>query len=292
MEAGTGSHAQLPGQAGHDQCVLAGHAVWCFRWREAGPVSVPAVHQYGPCTLYDLDALPEDGERYELADGWLTELSPSPWHDHAAGRRKEVLKNAARLAGAAVNVAGGPNDITTPAGARKPDAFIVPRDIARTAIGGQVRTCYAGDPPLAAEVNSPAAAASRSAASAKPASTPGPGSPTTGSRTSNPKPRPPSSPSTAESTPWTPRYAPGMRSPPASHTPSAPAPAHSPNSNSTSWPSSRVPARTADQPCPASARDTREPAAQTATTESNGCGAALRNLCMPNADSVLAAPAA
>jgi Putative restriction endonuclease len=177
MEAGTGLHAQLPGQAGHDQCVLAGHAVWCFRWREAGPVSVPAVHEYGPYTLYDLDALPEDGKRYELADGWLTELSPSPWHDHAAGRLKDILKNAARLAGAAVNVAGGPNDITTPAGVRKPDAFIVPRDITGTAIGGQVRTCYAGDLPLVAEVNSPAAAASKSAASAKSASTPGPGSP-------------------------------------------------------------------------------------------------------------------
>ena len=41
----------------------------------------PAVHQYGTYTVYDLDALPGDGKRYELADGWLTELSPSPWHD-------------------------------------------------------------------------------------------------------------------------------------------------------------------------------------------------------------------
>ena len=41
-------------------------------------VSTPAVHEYGPYTLYDLDALPEDGKRYELADGWLTELSPVP----------------------------------------------------------------------------------------------------------------------------------------------------------------------------------------------------------------------
>jgi hypothetical protein len=72
------------------------------------PVSVPAVHEYGPYTLYDLDALPEDGKRCELADGWLTELSPSPWHDHAAGRLKDILKNAARLAGAQACVAGGP----------------------------------------------------------------------------------------------------------------------------------------------------------------------------------------
>jgi Uma2 family endonuclease len=118
-------------------------------------VSVPAVHEYGPYTLYDLDALPEDGKRYELADGWLTELSPSPWHDHAADRLKDILKNAARQTGAEVYVAGGPNDISTPAGIRKPDVFVVPRDVARTAISGKVRTYYAGDLLLVAEVISP-----------------------------------------------------------------------------------------------------------------------------------------
>jgi len=118
-------------------------------------VSVPAVHEYGPYTLYDLDALPEDGKRYELADGWLTELSSSPWHDHAAERLKDILKDAARLAGAEVYVAGGPNDVTTPAGVRKPDVFVVPRDIARTAISGKVRTYYSGDLLLVAEVISP-----------------------------------------------------------------------------------------------------------------------------------------
>jgi Uma2 family endonuclease len=118
-------------------------------------VSPPAVHEYGPYTLYDLDALPEDGKGYELADGWLIELSPSPWHDHAAGRLKDILKNAAQLAGAQAYVASGPNDITTPAGVRKPDVFIVPRDVARAAISGKVRTYYAGDLLLVAEVISP-----------------------------------------------------------------------------------------------------------------------------------------
>jgi hypothetical protein len=47
-------------------------------------VSTPAVHEYGLHTLYDLDALPEDGRRYELADRWLAELPASPWHDHGA----------------------------------------------------------------------------------------------------------------------------------------------------------------------------------------------------------------
>jgi Uma2 family endonuclease len=118
-------------------------------------VSISAVHEYGPYTLYDLDALPEDGKRYELADGWLTELSASPWHDHAAERLKDILKNAARLSGAEVYIAGGPNDISTPAGVRKPDVFVVPRDVARAAIDRKVRTYYGSDLLLVAEVISP-----------------------------------------------------------------------------------------------------------------------------------------
>jgi Uma2 family endonuclease len=118
-------------------------------------VSTPAVHKYGPYTLYDLDALPEDGKRYELADGWLTELSPSPWHDHGAERLKEILKAAAVQAGADVYVAGGPNDVSTPAGIRKPDVFVVPKDVARSAIDRRVRTYYASDLLLVAEVVSP-----------------------------------------------------------------------------------------------------------------------------------------
>jgi Uma2 family endonuclease len=118
-------------------------------------MSTSAVHDYGPYTLYDLDALPEDGKRYELADGWLTELSPSPWHDHAADRLKEIFRIAARQTSAEVYVAGGPNDISTPAGIRKPDVFIVPRDVARAAIAGKIRTYYASDLLLVAEVISP-----------------------------------------------------------------------------------------------------------------------------------------
>jgi len=61
-------------------------------------VSVPAVHEYGPYTLYDLDALPEDGKRYELADGWLTELSPSPWHDQASAADAATASYCSRRA--------------------------------------------------------------------------------------------------------------------------------------------------------------------------------------------------
>lgn len=121
----------------------------------------PAVHEYGPYTLYDLDALPEDGKRYELADGWLTELSPSPWHDHGAERLKQFLKDAATVAGADVYVAGGPNDVSTPAGIRKPDTFVVPKDVARNAISRKVRTYYASDLLLVAEVVSPRSGSER-----------------------------------------------------------------------------------------------------------------------------------
>ena len=124
-------------------------------------MSTPAVHEYGPYTLYDLDALPEDGKRYELADGWLTELSPSPWHDHGAERLKEILKAAAAKAGADVYVAGGPNDVSTPAGIRKPDVFVVPKDVARSAIDRRVRTYYASDLLLVAEVVSPRSGSER-----------------------------------------------------------------------------------------------------------------------------------
>jgi Uma2 family endonuclease len=124
-------------------------------------VSVPAVHECGPYTLYDLDALPEEGKCYELADGWLTELSPSPWHDNAAGRLKDILKDAARHSGADIYVAGGPNDVSTPAGIRKPDVFVVPKDVARSAISRKVRTYYGGDLLLVAEVISPRSGSER-----------------------------------------------------------------------------------------------------------------------------------
>jgi hypothetical protein len=48
----------------------------------------------------------------------LTELSASPWHDHAADRLKDILKDAGKLAGAQVYIARGPNDIATPAEVR------------------------------------------------------------------------------------------------------------------------------------------------------------------------------
>ncbi|MEU6580720.1 hypothetical protein [Nocardia sp. NPDC046763] len=79
---------------------------------------------FGPYTVYDLDALPDEGKSYELADGWLIPLSPSPRHDMAA--------EAARASAAKVHIQG-PLDISTPAGIRKPDVGVMDRDSARDA---------------------------------------------------------------------------------------------------------------------------------------------------------------
>ncbi|WP_344589816.1 Uma2 family endonuclease [Actinomadura vinacea] len=118
-------------------------------------MSAPAGHAHGPYTLYDLDALPEDGRRYELADGWLTELPGDLWHDHAAGRLTDILRQAAHQAGAEVHVAGSARDVSTPAGIRKPDVFAVARDVARAALEQRSRTYYGPDLLLVAEVVTP-----------------------------------------------------------------------------------------------------------------------------------------
>ncbi|MFD0851980.1 Uma2 family endonuclease, partial [Actinomadura adrarensis] len=67
-------------------------------------MTVPTGHAHGPYTLYDLDALPEDGLRYELADGWLTEVPGDLWHDNAATQLRAILRDAATEAGADVHV--------------------------------------------------------------------------------------------------------------------------------------------------------------------------------------------
>ncbi|MEU6035877.1 Uma2 family endonuclease [Actinomadura sp. NPDC047616] len=113
-------------------------------------------HAFGPYTLYDLDAMPEDdGRRYELADGWLTELPGDLWHDHAAARLRDILKDAAGRADADVHVAGTPQDVITPRGVRKPDVFVVGREVARAALERRSRAYYGPDLLLVAEVVTP-----------------------------------------------------------------------------------------------------------------------------------------
>jgi Uma2 family endonuclease len=87
-------------------------------------VSVAYDYGYGPYTVEDLHGLPDDGRSFELVDGWLIELAPSTRHDFLARRLSRILERAAEDAGARVYVQA-PMDITTPAGARKPDVAVI-----------------------------------------------------------------------------------------------------------------------------------------------------------------------
>lgn len=95
-------------------------------------MSVAYDYGYGPYTVEDLHALPDEGKSFELVDGWLIELSPSTRHDFLADRLRRILERAAEDAGAGVYVQA-PMDISTPAGARKPDVAVLGAMAARTA---------------------------------------------------------------------------------------------------------------------------------------------------------------
>ncbi|MFG1858229.1 Uma2 family endonuclease [Actinomadura geliboluensis] len=91
---------------------------------------------FGPYTMDDLHAREDEGRGLELEDGWLIELSPSATHNWAAMRLQDIVTTAAAEAKADVFVAGGGGEweISTPAGIRKPDLFLVPKSVARASI--------------------------------------------------------------------------------------------------------------------------------------------------------------
>lgn len=95
-------------------------------------VSVAHDHDWsGPYTVDDLHAREDEGRGLELEDGWLVELSPSPLHNIAYRRLHEAIEAAAAQAGASVYVdRGGDWEISTPAGIRKPDVFVLPGQVA------------------------------------------------------------------------------------------------------------------------------------------------------------------
>ncbi|MEV5568836.1 Uma2 family endonuclease [Spirillospora sp. NPDC052269] len=124
-------------------------------------MTAAAGQPHGPYTLYDLEELPEEGRRHELADGWLHELPGDLWHDNAAERLRTILKEAARQATADVHVAGTPQEVATSAGIRRPDAFVVERDVARLALERRARTYYGPDLLLVVEVVTPRTASER-----------------------------------------------------------------------------------------------------------------------------------
>lgn len=92
-------------------------------------------NDHGPYTVLDLHALPEDGKGVELEDGWLIEVAASSRHNWAVQNLGLIIQNAATDAKAPVVVCyGGEWEISTPAGVRKPDVFVIPRETARAAI--------------------------------------------------------------------------------------------------------------------------------------------------------------
>jgi len=91
--------------------------------------------QFGPYTILDLRELPEDGKGFELEDGWLIEVAASSRHNWALRNLARIIERAAAAAGSQVVVCdGGEWEISTPAGVRKPDVFLIPRETARAAI--------------------------------------------------------------------------------------------------------------------------------------------------------------
>jgi Uma2 family endonuclease len=116
---------------------------------------------HGPYTLYDLHALPEEGRRHELFDGWLTELPGDLWHDHAAGVLREILRAAVLRADTDAHITGAPREVVTGAGVRRPDVFVVSRSVARSALERQSRAYYGPDLLLVVEVVTPRTASER-----------------------------------------------------------------------------------------------------------------------------------
>ncbi|MGH3418442.1 MAG: hypothetical protein ACRDOD_02405 [Streptosporangiaceae bacterium] len=90
---------------------------------------------FGPYTILHLHELPEDGKGLELEDGWLVEVAASSRHNWALRNLSRITEDSAARAGSAVVVCeGGEWEISTPAGIRKPDVFVIPREIARAVI--------------------------------------------------------------------------------------------------------------------------------------------------------------
>jgi Uma2 family endonuclease len=118
---------------------------------------------FGPYTILDLHDLPEDGKGLELEDGWLVEVAASSRHNWALRNLSRIIEDAAARAGSAVVVCeGGEWEISTPAGIRKPDVFVIPRETARAVILEETPKVIPGrELLLVAEVISPGSSSER-----------------------------------------------------------------------------------------------------------------------------------
>jgi Uma2 family endonuclease len=119
--------------------------------------------EFGPYTVLDLHDLPEDGKGYELEDGWLVERAAGSRHNWAVRNLSRIIEAAAAEAAASVVVCGGGEwEVSTPAGIRKPDVFVIPRDVAKASIFDESPKVIPGrELLLAAEVVSPGSGSER-----------------------------------------------------------------------------------------------------------------------------------
>ncbi|WP_171064019.1 Uma2 family endonuclease [Actinomadura soli] len=116
---------------------------------------------FGPYTAEDLHAREDEGRGLELEDGWLIEMSPSAPHNWVAMQLGELLKTAGAEADVFVAV-GGEWEISTPAGIRKPDLFMVPKGVAHASIVNRSPVIIpGGELLLVVEVISPGGASER-----------------------------------------------------------------------------------------------------------------------------------
>ncbi|MEO3785269.1 Uma2 family endonuclease [Actinocorallia sp. B10E7] len=119
--------------------------------------------RFGPYTVLDLRELPDDGKGFELEDGWLIERAADARHNWVMRALARLLDAAVREARADVLVLdGGEWEMSTPAGIRKPDVFMVPREVARAAIVDESPKVIPGrEVLLLAEVISPGSGSER-----------------------------------------------------------------------------------------------------------------------------------
>lgn len=116
---------------------------------------------FGPYTVLDLYELPEDGKGFELEDGWLVEVAAGFRHNWISRRLARVIEAA--LGDAEVVVCdGGEWEVSTPAGVRKPDILLIPRDLAKSALAEESPKLIPGtDVLLTVEVVSPGSGSER-----------------------------------------------------------------------------------------------------------------------------------
>ncbi|RDI49119.1 Uma2 family endonuclease [Nocardia mexicana] len=123
--------------------------------------NLPCAAGFGPYTVLDLHDLPEDGKGYELEDGWLIEMAAGARHNYIGWSLAGILRSAASDTDVFV-CDGGEWEVSTPSGVRKPDVFVIPKDVARAAIIDESPKLIPGaELLLVVEVISPGSASER-----------------------------------------------------------------------------------------------------------------------------------